>query len=134
MNATQFARRRGRIEHQGARTHGWRTKAMRQLVNEAQATTVTVGGKQTGWLLPNGETVCIKTRFRTEPAATAQLTMIEHTDGIRAKRPVRAYPCRYCGGWHVTSQAQATNEDDNHALPRMQEEENEGAGNAGSRG
>lgn len=105
MNAAQFARKRGRIEHLGSRKHSWRVKALRQLVNEAGAVLATVDGKVMGWLLPNGETVCIKQRYRDQATADRQLGMIERTDGTRDKRPVRAYPCRYCRGWHLTSQA-----------------------------
>ena len=103
MNATQFAKRRGRIEHQADRTHRWRTKAMRQLVNEAGAVLMVAGSRLVGWQLPNGQVVCVKARFVTEDAADDQLQQIARTDGIRTKRPVRAYHCGHCGGWHLTS-------------------------------
>lgn len=103
MNAAEFARRRGRIEHQAGRKHSWRVKAMRQLVNDAHAILVVAGGKIVGWHLPSGETVCMKQRFRDEGAATFQLGQIARTDGARLKRPVRAYACQFCGGWHLTS-------------------------------
>jgi hypothetical protein len=105
MNATQFARRRGRIEHQNDRPHSWRVKAMRQLVNEAHAIVVIAGRRVIGWKLPDGQVVCAKARFISAEAADRQLQQIARTDGIRPKRPVRVYACPFCAGWHMTSQA-----------------------------
>jgi hypothetical protein len=104
VNADQFARRRGRIEHQADRSSRWRTKAMRQLVNEAGAVLMVAGHRVVGWRLPNGQVVCVKTRLTTEEAADDLLQQIARTDGTRPKRPVRSYPCQHCGGWHLTSQ------------------------------
>jgi hypothetical protein len=105
MNATQFAKRRGRIEHQANRPHAWRVKAMQQLVNEARAVVVVIGRRVIGWKLPDGQVVCAKARFINADAADDQLLQIARTDGVRPKRPVRAYACPFCAGWHLTSQA-----------------------------
>lgn len=107
MNATQFAKRRGRIEHDMTRPHAWRVKALRQLVNEAHAVVVIAGRRVIGWKLPSGDIVCIKARFTSEDAADDQLQQIARTDGTRPKRPVRSYACPLCGGWHLTSQMTA---------------------------
>lgn len=102
MNATEFARRRGRIEHMGDRPHAWRTRAMLHLVRDAKAIVIVANNRVVGWQLPNGETVCIKQRYRDQDRADRQLAQIERAD-VRDKRPIRAYPCAHCGGWHLTS-------------------------------
>lgn len=47
-----------------------------------------------------------KTRYRTERIAKAVLTdcLIKQAFNERTKRRERrAYECRFCGGWHLTS-------------------------------
>jgi len=104
MNATEFARRRGRIEHQGVKKHAWKVKALRQLVNDARAVLVTVEGRVVGYRLPNGQVVCAKQRYKDQDTALRHLDMIQLCDGTHQK-PVRAYPCPQCRGWHRTSRA-----------------------------
>lgn len=105
MNARGFARQRARLEqrHQGATLR----RAMMHLVREARARVVIVNDKPVGFILPNGEVVCEKRRYRSEDAAVAELQGIHQFDEVNAARrvPVRAYRCPYCRGWHLTSRA-----------------------------
>lgn len=106
MNARGFARQRAKLEmrHHGAALR----KAMLHLVREARARVMVVDGKTVGYHLPSGEVVCIKRRFRSEEAALGEITgavrfVPVNPEGQR--RPVRAYRCPYCRGWHTTSRA-----------------------------
>jgi hypothetical protein len=103
MNAAQFARRRGRIEreHQGRR----RQRELAHLVRDAKAALVIVDRKVVGYRLPNGEMVCVKERHRDEASAMQALERINAANWNNHRVPVRAYPCPYCHGWHLTSQA-----------------------------
>lgn len=103
MNARDFMRKRGRIESATHLRNHQRTKALAHLVREARALLVVADSRVVGYLLPTGETVCVKRRFRDQDQADAQLRQIERAD-TRAKCPVRAYPCGRCNGWHLTSQ------------------------------
>lgn len=49
---------------------------------------------------------CVKRRFRDEIAALHALGRIAAAvpDERRPKRPIRAYHCQHCRGWHLTSQ------------------------------
>jgi hypothetical protein len=51
---------------------------------------------------------CTKTRYRDRIAALNALSRIGRHDEERAKAPSRAYSCRYCHGWHLTSQERKT--------------------------
>jgi hypothetical protein len=104
MNATEFARRRGRIEHQEHKPQAWRTKAMAALIRQAKAVPLQHETKLQGYQLPNGQVVCVKQRYRTEERADQQLAQIERLQGNTAKKPHRAYLCQRCCGWHLTSQ------------------------------
>jgi hypothetical protein len=105
VNAATFARHRARIEreHHG-RGRKYR-KALAHLITDARAALVVMQRKVVGYRLPNGEMVCIKTRYRSWDEATADVMRIQglHTDGDRV--PVRAYSCAHCRGFHTTSQA-----------------------------
>lgn len=106
MTATEFARRRGRIEHASSgNSHAWRVKAMRALVNQAKAVLIHADGKVIGYQLPNGQVVCMKQRYRDQGTAETYLAMIARCDGNNQKKPQRAYACPYCHGFHLTSQA-----------------------------
>lgn len=105
MNAGEFAKRRARIEHEAwRRGKQWATKAMASLMRQAGAIMVLVHGKQVAWRLPDGQTVCKKRRYRTEPEALLELQHVRD-DPKGHKVPVRVYACPYCRGWHLTSQA-----------------------------
>jgi hypothetical protein len=105
MNATTFAKRRAKIEHQQSKPAWWRRKAHDALIREARAVVVTSGLKAVGWLLPNGETICIKTRFKSEDAALGIIAQINADPLRRDHQPTRAYACFACHGWHLTSEA-----------------------------
>jgi len=103
MNAAEFARRRSRIErqHNGKR----RQRELAHLVRDARAALVILDRKVVGYRLPNGEMVCVKERHRSEDDATADMLRIQAANWNGHRVPVRAYPCPYCHGWHLTSQA-----------------------------
>lgn len=44
-----------------------------------------------------------KHRYRTQADATRHMHILMT---IRPDQPLRAYMCRYCGGWHLTHKAQ----------------------------
>jgi hypothetical protein len=104
MNAGQFERQRARIESQSSgRTDKWRKRAFQHLVREAGAEVVSSGRRITSYRLPNGQSVCHKRRFRCEGDALDTLRQIAIEEEPR-KKPIRAYACYVCFGWHVTSQ------------------------------
>lgn len=48
--------------------------------------------------------VCVKRRYRTKQMANAALDVIEEKrNPVGSKRPIRAYRCPFCHGWHLTS-------------------------------
>jgi hypothetical protein len=51
---------------------------------------------------------CVKTRYRDRIAALNALAKIGRHDERGPYAPCRAYACRYCHGWHLTSQEQRT--------------------------
>lgn len=104
MNAADFIKQRGRIEHQTHQTQAWRAKAMRGLVKRSRAELIRAGGRVIGYQLPNGQVVCVKQRFRDQAAAEVKLQTIALFEGQRFAMPQRAYFCRHCSGWHLTSQ------------------------------
>lgn len=46
-----------------------------------------------------------KARFADESSATRAVRDIAVIADNRDKKPVRAYQCPFCHGWHLTSQA-----------------------------
>jgi hypothetical protein len=104
VNANQFARARERIEGRSGRSDKWRKRAFKQLLKEAGAELVSAGSRVLAYRMPNGTTVCHKRRFVTFEAATSVLRQIAAEPAPRMK-PVRAYPCAVCRGWHLTSKA-----------------------------
>jgi hypothetical protein len=106
MKPAEFAKRRERIMHQSpGRSDAWRKRAMKQLANEANAQAQhTKGQRVISWRMRNGQHVCVKHRYRDEQQATTALAQMQREPDGRRK-PIRAYPCYHCGGWHITSQA-----------------------------
>lgn len=103
MNAGEFAKRMARIDHEHGRRKGYAAKALAALVREAGAAIIIMRGKAVGWRLPNGQTVCRKRRYRTEP--DAQLALVHIRDDPKTpKVPWRCYLCPHCKGWHLSSQ------------------------------
>lgn len=101
MRAADFARRRARIE-QGA-LNGRRYRAeMRALMKRSRAIPIIAYGRVVGYRLADGRVACVKQRFICEASAVAELASIERT-ATHNYIPVRAYPCEWCGGWHLTS-------------------------------
>jgi hypothetical protein len=112
MNAAEFARRRARIERE---CHGRGKKYQRRiahLVNDARAALVVMAHKIVGYRLPNGEMVCIKTRYRNWDEATEDVMRIQAANDPGARVPIRAYACVHCHGFHTTSQRRLPQEID----------------------
>lgn len=105
MNAGEFIKRRTKIEGERGRAAGWQRRAFDRLVREARAEPVfAVAAKRVvAFRLGGGEIVCVKQRFKTEPAAAQSLQMIHEERQPREHVPVRAYHCDHCKGWHITS-------------------------------
>lgn len=105
MNPAEFARRRDRIMHHSpGRSDAWRKRAMKQLASEADAKPQqTAGNRVIAWRMRNGQHVCVKHRYQNEGAATSALVQMQREPDGRRK-PIRAYPCYFCCGWHITSQ------------------------------
>lgn len=103
MNAGEFAKRRARIDGEHNRRKGYAARALASLVRESRAVLVVVDGKQVAWKLPNGQTVCRKRRYRTEPEAMLVLEGVLQCPRT-TKVPARFYHCPWCDGWHLTSQ------------------------------
>lgn len=54
---------------------------------------------------------CRKKRFRDRIAALMALEKIQAWGSDRGTKPIRAYHCPHCGGWHLTSQEFKTKEE-----------------------
>lgn len=112
MHASEFARKRGKIERRAGGRAAFFRKAMLHLIHEASAVTIIIRGQLVGWRMTDGSVVCVKQRYRE--ALDAQLELVRIMRYSRsAKVPVRAYPCQHCGGWHLTSQARGPGNDNN---------------------
>lgn len=109
MNASEFAKKRARIEHERRHSKGYAAKAFAALEREARVVRVYSGRKLVAWRLPNGQTVCRKRRYRTEVDAMMALVAV-HRDPKTPKVPVRWYSCGYCHGYHLTSQPMPANQ------------------------
>ena len=111
MSPAEYARRRARIDAKSfTRTPRWHKRAMKQLNKEAGAVALIAGRKVVGHQLPSGRVVCIKRRFHTEELALAKLAQIAKEPADRHK-PIRAFACYSCLGWHLTSQAKIKQDD-----------------------
>lgn len=102
MNASEFAKRRARIDHERRQSKGYAARAMAALEREARAVRVYARGKLVAWYLPNGQTVCKKRRYTQDIDAMLALTDLMHHSQC-AKVPCRIYRCPHCLGWHLTS-------------------------------
>lgn len=109
MNASRFAKQRARIEYRAGQRTAWLRRAMAHLVREAGAEVITVRGKPVAWRMTNNQVVCFKRRYTSEGLAAMELLFIT-TKSTRHHVPVRSYPCEHCGGWHLTSEARAAND------------------------
>lgn len=109
MNAATFAARRARIQAKHGTGRAYR-KRFAHLVRDARAALVVVDRKVVGYRLPNGQMVCVKERHPTETVALLVMERIHTANWNHHRVPVRAYPCPYCLGWHLTSQARHAHE------------------------
>lgn len=104
LKPAEFARRRDRIMHDHSRSNEWRKRALRRLALEAGAAVETTSGNRVlSWRLNNGQHVCVKHRYRSQDDATSAIDQMQRAHDGRRK-PIRAYACYYCFGWHITSQ------------------------------
>ena len=104
MNAGRFERDRLKIESQSrGRSNKWRKRAMKHLVEESGAEVIAIGKRVYAYKMEDGSTACHKRRFKTQDAANETLRQIAVEPEPR-KKPIRAYFCKYCEGWHVTSE------------------------------
>lgn len=86
------------------RSNAWRKRALANLAREANATTETTSGHRVlSWRLNNGKHVCVKHRYASDTQATEAIEQMQREPDGRRK-PIRAYACYYCFGWHITSQ------------------------------
>lgn len=103
MTPAQYRRKRDRIEYEAmVRPNRWRKRAMAHLNQEAGAEPLIVGKKVVAHRL-GSRVVCLKQRFQTEDEANQKMAQIAQEPDGRVK-PIRAYPCYTCCGWHVTHQ------------------------------
>jgi hypothetical protein len=108
MTPFEYRRKRDLIERECIhRAASWRKRDIKRLNKEAQATPVQFGRKVIGQRLPSGRVVCVKQRFKTEDAALGIIAQIAREPANRLK-PIRAFPCYVCGGWHLTKQPRNT--------------------------
>ncbi len=103
MNAAEFARRRDRIEFECHGRGKRYAKCISHLVRDARAAIVVMERKIVGYRLPNGQIVCMKSRYKDEAQALDSMGHIQ-ADNVGHRVPVRAYYCRRCFGFHLTSQ------------------------------
>lgn len=104
MHASEFQRKRAKLERRSGNRSAFFRKAMAHLLREAQATEIRAAGKVVGWRMKDGTVVCIKQRHRDwVEAALALETITQHANARHV--PVRAYLCPWCDGFHLTSQA-----------------------------
>ncbi len=92
----------GQINANHRRGREFHRKALRALVKRSNASLIAPRGHVIGYRMPDGSVACIKQRFRSEEAASAELLRIAR-HASRSYIPVRAYLCDWCGGWHLTS-------------------------------
>lgn len=104
MHASEFARKRAKIERRAGNRSAFLRKAIEHLVREADAVAIVARGAVVGWQMTDGSVVCIKVRYRDSEAASAELQRVARY-ARNQHVPVRAYRCQWCGGFHLTSQA-----------------------------
>ncbi len=101
MNAGKFERQRVKIESRKGRSGNWRKRAMHHLVEDAHAEPIKSGNRVVAYQLEDGA-ACTKRRFQTEEIANDTIRQIADEPEPR-KKPIRAYFCWACSGWHLTS-------------------------------
>lgn len=111
MMPSEFRRKRDRIEGECIRrSKGWRKRALAQLVKEARGEVLLSNHKAIGHRLGGGHIVCVKQRYTTEAGAVNAINEIAREPDGRQK-PIRAFSCHRCGGWHLTKQPKYTHDD-----------------------
>lgn len=104
MNANKFGRQRAIIEHAKAgRSRAWRKRALAKLAADTGVEQIATGKRIIAYRLPDGRVICVKHRYQNEAAAIDAIQQIARTTGSN-KKPIRAYPCYQCMGWHITSE------------------------------
>lgn len=103
MNTRDFIRQRALIERKHQKGSK-RAAAMRRLVSEAGATVVIIAGRVAGWRMKDGAMVCVKFRHKDQASAELMLARAKASNWNGHRIPTRAYACRHCQGWHLTSQ------------------------------
>lgn len=103
MHASEFAKKRARIERRAGNRVAFIRKAMQHLIRKADALGMFSRGQLVGWIMVDGSVVCLKHRYRNELAAAVDLDRITRLATKRDHIPVRAYFCSRCRGWHLTS-------------------------------
>lgn len=112
MNASEFARKRARLERRAKGREAWLRKATAHLVAEAGAVEIRIGGGLVGWRMTDGGVVCVKRRYPDRDKAQEELAHITRRAHDRYT-PVRVYRCHHCAGWHMTSQERVAANDNN---------------------
>lgn len=105
MTPSEYLRRRDIITWKAAtnqRGSAWGKRALAALNKRADIDPIIRGHKIVGHQFSRGA-VCLKQRFITEQLALQTLARIAREPDARRK-PIRAFYCTTCGGWHVTSQ------------------------------
>lgn len=102
MNPANFDKHRGRIEHIPGRSLAWRKRALKRLIADAGVVELKTGKRVTAYRLPCQTVICVKRRYPNEQSAIDALAQIGNEHDGRIK-PIRAYPCYRCFGWHLTS-------------------------------
>lgn len=80
---------------------------MAALMADTGVEAVASGSRVVAYRKPSGRTVCVKRRYQDEQQATDALAQIAATPDQR-KKPIRAYACAACRGWHITSKTYDT--------------------------
>lgn len=114
MHASEFARKRAKIERRAGNRPAFVRKALEHLVREADAAVFYAGRQVVGWQMPDGGVVCVKRRFLDWAMAQNELAKIAQY-AKNPNVPVRAYRCQHCGGFHLTSQSRGAANDNNPA-------------------
>ncbi len=105
MNPGKFERQLALIEHKSpGRSDAWRKRAKAQLLRDTGVEAIGTPGRVMAYRKPNGRTVCVKKRYQDEQRAMEALEHIAAVDDPR-KKPIRAYACASCRGWHLTSKS-----------------------------
>lgn len=105
MSPSEYLRRAGRINFKvgiGWRSNSWGKRALAHLNRDADAEPL-VWAKKVVAVRVGPRLVCMKQRYQTEADAMGKVAQIAREPDGRVK-PIRAYACCTCLGWHITSQ------------------------------